>query len=239
MADSPGSPIAMHPLSDVAMHPEGPSQTTQIVSRALVGDRDGLRWIVERFSPLLRAQARYRLRGALRVICDPEDLVQDVWAISLPRLGDLQPRDGRHTPVLVKFLATTLLNRFNTLARDHLVRRSIVADDLNQSRDLIAQLAADTGGAVTRAILLEQCAAAETALGQLSAADREIIVMRAIEQIPNKEVAVRLGIGPNTCAVRFKRAMARLRELSSQTVFDELDPNCREVSTRPVNGSCE
>ena len=91
--------------------------TTIHVQRAKHGDEASLDWVVRRFTPLLLAQARYRLGASLRTHYDPEDLVSEVWAIALPRLPDLTVRDGRATPVLVKFLATTLLFRVNSLMR--------------------------------------------------------------------------------------------------------------------------
>ena len=77
-------------------------------------------WIVRRFTPLLLAQARYRLRGRMAAIVDAEDVVSDAWLAVLPKLSRIQPCAGRHTPVLVAFLATTTLNRVNTLVMQHL-----------------------------------------------------------------------------------------------------------------------
>src|SRR5262245_47363366 len=83
------------------------------VQRAESGDAESLDWIVRRLSPLLLAQADFRLGPRLRRLHDPEDLVSTVWAITLPRLGELGAREGRKTPVLLSFLTTTLLNRVN------------------------------------------------------------------------------------------------------------------------------
>src|SRR5262245_53247125 len=94
--------------------PEDP--TTYHVRRAREGEESSLRWVVARFTPLLRAAADYRLGKHLRGLYEPEDLLQDVWAVALPRLGDLIPRSERYTPVLLKFLSTTLLRRIQHLS---------------------------------------------------------------------------------------------------------------------------
>ena len=198
------------------------SDTTRMVRQAIVGDDEGVQWIVSHFDPALHVQARYRLKGALREVCDPTDLVNDVWLICLPNLGRLQPRDDRLTPVLVKFLATTLLNRCNTLMRNHLNRRPVQPNG-TVSGDLLGELPSSFAGTITQAIRIEQSSTAHAALDRLTDADREIIVLRAVEQVPNHVAAMHIGVTPNTAAVRFKRAMTRLRELVSGTVFDDLD----------------
>ena len=94
------------------------AQTTLHVRRAREGDLTSLGWLAERLQPLLLAQARYRL-GSLRAI-EPEDLVAEAWCVALPRLAELAPREGRVTPVVLRFLSTTLLR----LANNH-VRREV------------------------------------------------------------------------------------------------------------------
>jgi len=98
--------------------------TTRIVRGAREGDPLALGQMVERFTPWLLVQARYRLGGRLKHLCDPEDLVNDVWAVAFPRLRGLDARDGRYTPVLVRFLSTTLLHRLEDLIDKHLISRA-------------------------------------------------------------------------------------------------------------------
>ena len=85
---------------------------------ALAGEQASLAWVVAHFTPFLRLQAGYRIQGGMRRHHDPDDIVDEVWMIVLPRLAELQERDGHCTPVLMKFLATTLLHRVN----NHLTR---------------------------------------------------------------------------------------------------------------------
>ena len=70
--------------------------TSLHVRRAADGDSESLGWVVARLSPLLLAQADYRLGPVLRSLYDPEDLVNDTWIVALPRLPELPARDGRH-----------------------------------------------------------------------------------------------------------------------------------------------
>ncbi len=196
---------------------EGPSDSTSFhVLRARTGDDSSLAWIVNRFTPLLLEQARYRIGAALRRRLEPEDLVQEVWAVALPALGGLEPREGRTTPVVLKFLSTTLLYRVNNHARK-LVRSREDADPA------WGALPAATRGAVTRAVGAEGHNELLSALDGLSDRDREVVVLRGIEQHSNAKAAELLGETPNAVSLRYNRAIQALRKNLSGAIFDELD----------------
>ena len=74
--------------------------TTFHVRKAVGGDDDSLGWVVTRFSPVLMAQADYRLGAQLRALYDPEDLVADVWAVAIPKLARFRLRCKTSTKVL-------------------------------------------------------------------------------------------------------------------------------------------
>src|SRR6187397_671680 len=96
--------------------------TSQHVQQALRGDRDSLGWVVDRFSPLLKTQAAWRMGPRLCAEVDPDDVVAEAWLVALQRLGDLD-RDGSHsTPRLLAFLGTTILNLVNRRIREAVQR---------------------------------------------------------------------------------------------------------------------
>ena len=86
-----------------------------------------------------------------------EDLVQEVWAVALPRLKDLVPRDDRLTPVLVRFLSQTLLNIYCNLMRKHIRRENALHPRGSPSSEqgFSSQLAVRTRGAITWAMVSE------------------------------------------------------------------------------------
>lgn len=201
--------------------PEHAMQTSLHLQRAKQGDRDSLDWLVGRLSPLLLAQARYRLGRRLSRYIDAEDLVQEVWASVYPRLADLQAREGRETPVLLSFLGTALLNHVNNLARRH--RRSGSAEtDAEAGRDDRSHAAPGPGpGTIVAAG--EERAGVLRCIEELSDNHREILILRGIEQQEIADIAVLLAIEPNTVAQRWHRALAELRSKLPGSVFMELD----------------
>ena len=199
--------------------------TTVQARRAVDGDGESLAWLVERLSPALHMQARYRLRGPAASWCDPADLVQEVWAIALPRLPELVARDGRLTPVLVKFLSTTLLRRVNRMLEGYLRgdrprREGSLAGGRSAPAPDPAAPSAD--GVTAFARRAELSAAVHAAIDALPSGERDAVVLRGVEQLSNNKVAEILGIGPAAATMRFQKALEHLRRALPDSVFGDL-----------------
>ncbi len=191
-----------------------------LVRSARAGSADGLAELVERLTPLLLSQARFRLREGLPGV-EPEDVLQEVWVRALPNLFELGERDGRHTPVLVRYLATTLLNLVNELKRSQIRARRAGSGGSSRGAGPAA-LPAETLGIVSRAIRRERDDALGRMLGDLDDEERELLVLRGIEQIDNKAVAALLGDSPNAVSLRYNRLLERLRGRLKGSVLEEL-----------------
>lgn len=191
------------------------------VRRARSGDELSLTWLVERISPLLRAAAEYRLGRTLRALYDPEDIVHDVWVTVLPRLHELPSRDERYTPVLLKFLSSTLRFRISNLIQKHISGKP-VRQLASEERDPLDEAVAHTTDIVHRAARNEVCRLIAAGLERLEPRDQEIIVLRGIEQHPYQEIAAVLGADAKVLAVRYQRALEKLRRELPGSVYDEL-----------------
>lgn len=194
-----------------------PDLTSLHIGKAVEGEPASCAWLVDHFSPALLAQANYRLQGRLRSLCEPEDLVQDVWLTALPRLSDLVARDGRWTPVVLRFLATTLVRKIN-----HLLRKSIAI-----ARDPAAigggeHLPATDTGVVSRVSRREHWQSVSAAIEALPSDERELLVLRGIEQMTNREIAQKLGIPDYEATRRYGRALDHLRTTLPGSVFADL-----------------
>lgn len=194
--------------------------TTMHVRRAVAGDIDHLAWVVDRFTPLLVATARYRLGPALRRLTDAEDVVQDVWGVALPRIAELESRDGRITPTVLGFLSSILFNRVRDLAKRQLRREGDVTP--STSPRPLEDLSADLTGVVTRATRIEETSVVVERLERLPEADRALIVMRGVEQARYRDIAAVLGTDPKVLSVRYGRLVASLRAELRAGAFDEL-----------------
>jgi RNA polymerase sigma factor (sigma-70 family) len=193
--------------------------TSYHVRRALEGDHGSLAWVVSRLTPLLLAHAAYRLGPTLRTHHDPEDLVNDAWLVALPRLRELAGVAGRQTPALLRFLTTTILFRIQHLVRKHVRGAASPADD---GPPPVSEVPAETSGVLTSAVRRERMGLVASCLEELEPKDREVLVLRGIEQQSNATVALLLDLTPAGVSMRYARALERLRARLPGSVFDEL-----------------
>ena len=181
------------------------------LNQAARGQAKSLAWIVDRFSPYLLAQAAYRIEASLRRHFEPEDLVQDVWAAVLPKLSTIEGVDAGGGRLFMKYLSTTLVRRLRDLMEKHILGKPtpIAA---GSSIDPLAELPADVSGVVTRATRDELRHEVGARIEALDARDREVVILRGIEQLPVQDIALILDEKPNTISVTYRRALTKLRD---------------------------
>jgi len=193
--------------------------TTMHVQRAVDGDEGSTAWLVERLNPLLLAQARWRLGPLARGVCDPFDLVQEAWLTVLPKLSTLTARDGRLTPVLLSYLSSVILNKVQNLLRREARRRVHHEPEATQPR---GEVASPATGVVSAVVRRERGCQVQDALAELSEQDRQVILMRGIEQQGVAEVARYFEVSDKALSKRYGRALERLRAQLPDSVFAEL-----------------
>jgi RNA polymerase sigma factor (sigma-70 family) len=192
--------------------------TTLHVRRAIAGDGDSAGWVIERLSPFVESQIRFRL-GGRGTAQDIEDLVADTWVVTLERLGELRPRQDRLTPVLMRFLGSTALLNANNFLRREILRDG---DGRVSGSRVPSVLATRTRGIVTSLAERELTRIIRGCLERLPADKREVLVLRLLEGKSNEEIASVLKLEANTVAARYKRAVEELRIRLPPSVYAEL-----------------
>lgn len=201
------------------------SPTSRYVRRAIDGDVEAFGKLVERFDPLVRAVAEHHMGNALRRIADPEDLVMETWGVLWRRLPELRFDGPSATRGLLAFLTQTLRFRVaNLLRRSIRLARAGESDPADRSAPTpIDALPADVTNVTARVRRHEAHALVRAAIDSLDESDRAIIILRGLEGVENAEAARLLDLEPNTCAVRYRRALAKLRSALPDSVFHELE----------------
>ena len=126
---------------------------------------------------------------------------------------------------MLKFLSTTLAEQGQSrLIEKHLTRpRQVGSSDSSTSgSDLLERLPADITHASTLAQRDEAFTALHAALDELDEKDREVLVLRGIEQVANDEVARLLGVTPGAITRRYQHALEKLRKRLPGSILDEL-----------------
>jgi len=178
------------------------------------GDRAARGRLLERFRGRLRSLAASRLDRRLAARVDPSDVAQEALAEADRRLGPyLRDRPLPFYPWLVQFAHDRLIDA----RRKHLqaANRSVLREDVPPSHPGPGPVAPDTSP-VDRAIKRERRASVSSALGRLSEADREVLLLRHVEGLTAGEAAAALDLGEEAVKSRHRRALERLRALLDQ-----------------------
>ncbi|WP_165072975.1 sigma-70 family RNA polymerase sigma factor [Paludisphaera rhizosphaerae] len=194
---------------------EGAAAVEALIERSLAGDDAARRELLERHRDDLRRMVRARLDRRLASRIDPSDVVQDALAEASTRLDDFL-RD-RPLPFL-GWLRQLTSDRVVDAHRRHItaqarsVRREAAPESWDDSRSALSRrLAADDTSPSGRLARQERIERVMAALDGMPTKDREILVMRHIEQLGAAQIAEALGCTPGAAEVRLYRALVKLR----------------------------
>jgi RNA polymerase sigma-70 factor (ECF subfamily) len=191
-----------------------PEETQQLLDAVGRGDRAALDRLLQQHRAYLRAMVGLRLDPRLRARVDASDIVQEAQIEAVRRVDRYLER-----PVLPfhLWLRQIAHDRLLMVRRQHVAHRRSVERDAALPDESSMQLAQFVlAGAPTPSQMLgraELVARVHLALVDLSDTDREILLMRTIEGLSNKEVAQVLDLDIATASKRYGRAILRLREL--------------------------
>ena len=201
-----------------AIHPD----TNELVERAGQGDVPARHQLLVRHRARLRKMVAIRMDRRLSARVDPSDVVQETLAEADRRLDDyLRDRSLPFYPWLRRIAGERLIDlyRRHVRARNRSVEReepwALPLPD-ESAIALVDRLAADGTSPSRNLLRRELRQRVRAALEQLGPHDREILVLRHLEQLSVAEAAAALGITERAAKARHMRALARLR-----TLFDD------------------
>jgi RNA polymerase sigma-70 factor (ECF subfamily) len=160
-----------------------------------------------------------RLDPRLAVRADASDIVQETLLLAAARFpAYLQNRDSVPFYVWLRGLAWDKLlelNRRHRQAQKRSVNREQPAASLPEhaNESLADRLLAVHRSLSGELILEEVRGRVQACLAMLKEADREVLVLRYLEQLRSAEIAVVLGLPTRTVRARHVRALERLRQL--------------------------
>jgi len=194
-------------------------ETQELLDQAKRGDSDAVDRLLATHREPLRRMIGLRLDPALAGRLDASDVVQDVLLEASRRLDDYL----RH-PAMPFHLW------LRHIAKDHVIdahrrHRRAQRRSLDREQPIIPAALADRSSVELAAQFLDQeltpASAAirhemeqrfHAAVATLDEDDREVILMR-LEHLSNQEIATMLGLSEAAAAMRYLRAVRRLRTL--------------------------
>ncbi|HEY2250875.1 MAG TPA: sigma-70 family RNA polymerase sigma factor [Planctomycetaceae bacterium] len=192
--------------------------TDDLVARARSGDEQAANQLLVRHRVKLRKMIGARLSRKIAARIDPSDVVQETLLIAHRRLPEYLEEAAVPFAVWIRQLAheqLLLVYRQHVGVAKRSLRRE-VGPELSLSDDsvtmLVDRLFARDPGPHARVVKAELRARVQAALAELSETDRELLILRYIEQLPNAEIMQILGLGESALKMRHLRALVRLRE---------------------------
>lgn len=190
------------------------TQTYRHLSRLNVGDPEGLKALVERHMPFIRAHVHRRLGPVLRLKADTDDYVQDVVLQFLKYTPRFTVSDDHHFRALVVHVVENLLRDKN---KWYMARRRKAALEHPLPSDTVLSLDPPREGAVETpsrcADRNEQEAWIRFGMEFLDSEDRRVLVLRQWDERTFDEIGQELKVSPDAARMRHNRAMRRLADL--------------------------
>jgi RNA polymerase sigma-70 factor, ECF subfamily len=194
-----------------------PEETDRLLRDAARGDQAALRSLLERHRERLRRMVALRLDSRLSARLDASDVVQEALADAAQKLSDYE-RD-RPLP-FYPWLHRLTAERLAIVHRQHRskgrsVGREQRGHDLpdDSAQLLVDQLVAGDPTPGHDLLREERRQRVRDALDRLSQPDREILVMRYLEDLSFPEIAAILEIGESAAKMRHLRAIERIRSV--------------------------
>jgi RNA polymerase sigma-70 factor (ECF subfamily) len=190
--------------------------TEQLLDRAAAGEAGARGLLLQRHRERLKRMVAVRADPRLAGRVDQSDVVQETLAAAAAQLDDYLHR--RPIP-FYPWLRRLAQDQLADLHRRHVraLRRSVVREEgaaglpdrsaLELADRLLARESSPSAGARRS----EDRARVRAALAALPEADREVLVLRVLEEMPTREIAATLGITEGAVRSRQVRALYRLR----------------------------
>jgi RNA polymerase sigma-70 factor (ECF subfamily) len=191
----------------------------ELLRAAANGDEAAVPRLLARHRGRLRQMVAVYLDHRLAARVDPSDIVQEALADAARGFpGYLRAPPLPFYPWLRQFARQRLLqlHRRHIGARCRSVEREVPWEVAlpDQSADALADRLMANGTSPSRRMMREeQRRRIRAALDRLAERDREILVMRHLEEMSAAEIAAILGISEGAVRVRLLRALTRLRNL--------------------------
>jgi RNA polymerase sigma-70 factor (ECF subfamily) len=198
-----------------------PADTEELLRRCAAGEDGARERLLTRHEARLRQMVAVRLDRRLLARLDPSDIVQEVLLEAHQKLDDYMHK--RPLP-FYPWLRQIAWQRLVKLHEHHHARKRGVEHEEarlpmlpdESALELVRRLAGPGSTPSEQAVREEVRRRVRSALVRLREKDREVLVLRYLEQLSPGAIAEVLGVSEGAVKTRHTRALLRLQELLAE-----------------------
>ena len=222
MAEIPDSPRT-HPT---------PDEIDELTKRLSAGDLEALAGLFSMAWERLLRMVHFRLDQRLQGRVDPEDILQEAYLAAQQRVDSFAAEKASSVFVWLRLIVGQTMidvhrrhlgSKIRDANQEVPIQRlaSPAASSASMSMHLLCGLTSPSQAAVKA----ELAGLLEKTLDDMEPMDREILGLRHLEELSNKEVAELLSITRATASNRYVRALQRLKTILSRIQGAGADEN--------------
>lgn len=203
--------------------------TAKLLDDARRGDSTAVGRLLDQHRDRLTRMVQLRLDPRVRQRVGASDVLQEAYVEALDRLEEYCAQPEVPFYVWLRFLVG---QRILLVHRRHLqVKGRAVALERSfgapggpfaSSLSIAGELVSPSGSPSDAAALAEHQQRLAAALELLEPTDREVLVLRHLEQLTNAQVAATLNLETSTASKRYVRALRKLRDLLDEAGLRDL-----------------
>ncbi len=182
------------------------AETTALIRGAKAGVEKDLDSLFERFAGRLLALIRARMGPGLRAHTESRDILNASLLKAFQDIDQFERSDGRS---LMAWLARIAENEMRDQV-DYLRRQRRDAAKVVRPEQGLDGIAERVRSHSSRLVLREEMERMVRALETLDQPQREVILLRKLEELSFKEIAERMGRSPDACRMLLARALTAL-----------------------------
>ena len=204
-------------ISGLVEENQSMSDTDELLRLAGQGSRTAVNQLFERYRPRLRRMLNVRLDTRLLARMDPSDVIQETLMDAHNRLGSyLEKREVPFYPWLRQIAWERLIDAH----RHHIKaeKRSVLFEKpgtlslpYESAVRLAQRIVADQTGPSRAAAKREMRIHVRESLERLPAVEREVLVLRFLEELSLRDTAAVLGVSEGAVSMRQLRAIVKLK----------------------------
>lgn len=192
--------------TDVETH-----DTERLLAMLTSGHGQALSELLEGHRDYLRRLLAWQMDDELRRRVDPSDVIQETHLVVSRRIHEFLETRPTSFKVWLRGKALERLvevHRKHVVAEKRSVRREVALPEASSFALAQAAVLQPASAAIRRREMVQQI---NHCVEQLSDLDREVLMLRHVENLGNGEAAEVLGVDPKTASKRYGRALVKLR----------------------------